>query len=246
MGFYEQMIEALNRSLREDYDGKTSHMGKACGVHPTTLKRLLDGERSTWAQMLGRVADAAGLQIGNDPAEQPQTREVCFVHADSTLCNCPHPPKEVEEDYLAVPMASEPVAAGPGIFPEDEIKGWVLVWRHHPSVRFKTNLVAVQVGRNERSMLPLFSPGDILLIDKDDRDPQPPGKAMLICEPDGASAVKRVSVTKDDGDYSVTFYSDNAKEFPPRSYKLRRDYDGDITKAIAGRVVWAWSDVRDK
>jgi hypothetical protein len=32
------------------------------------LKRLLDGERSTWAKMLGRVADAAGIHVLTDHA----------------------------------------------------------------------------------------------------------------------------------------------------------------------------------
>lgn len=235
------------KSLQKKAWSTQEDLASKSGVSQAQISRFLRGKGTIQFDAACRLMEAIGMTVASfDEACPPQTREVCFVHADSTLGDAITPPKSVAEDYLAVPMASEPVAAGPGLFPADEIQGWVLVWRHHPSVRFKHNLVAVEVGKGERSMLPLFSPGDILLIDKDDRDPQPPGKAMLICEPDGACAVKRVSVTKDDGDYSVTFYSDNAKEFPPRSYKLGRDYEGDISRAIAGRVVWAWSDVRDK
>lgn len=29
-------------------------------------------------------------------------------------------------------------------------------------------------------------------------------------------------------------------------YQRSEDYDSDITKAVVGRVIWAWSDVRNK
>jgi hypothetical protein len=44
----------------------------------------------------------------------------------------------------------------------------------------------------------------------------------------------------------LVFYSDNSREFPPRTFRLGRDYEGDLTRAIAGRVIWAWSDMSHK
>ena len=39
---------------------------------------------------------------------------------------------------------------------------------------------------------------------------------------------------------------DNAATNPPLLYSLREDYGGEISNAIVGRVIWAWSDVRGK
>lgn len=245
MGFYEELIETLNKSLDEDFEGKTSHMGKASEVHPTTLKRLLDGERSKWAQMLGRIADAANVKVMRGGRAADQTREVCFV-APKRLsvenCNAPIP-----EDYIAVPLAAGEVAAGRGLIPQDEIKSWVLVWKNQTAVQFRTNLIAVEIGEGQHSMEPTLHPKDILLVDRDDfRDRfAPPGNIFLVREPDDSVAVKRVSLKPRNGDVMLTFYSDNV-EYPPLLYSLSEDYDGDISRAVVGRVVWAWSDMSRK
>lgn len=81
MGFYEELIQTLNASLNEDFEGKTSRMGKACDVHPTTLKRLLDGERSKWAQMLGRIADAARVTVCRGKASPVEERPLVSPEA---------------------------------------------------------------------------------------------------------------------------------------------------------------------
>jgi hypothetical protein len=71
---------------------------------------------------------------------------------------------------------------------------------------------------------------------------------MLVTEPDpdGGAMVKRVATQRQDGDVELVFYSDNSPEHPPRTYRLGRDYDGDLNRAIAGRVIWAWSDMSRK
>jgi len=246
MGFYEELIQALNSSLEENFDGKMSHMGKACDVHPTTLKRLLSGERSKWAQMLGRVADAAG--VSPSAASTNQTREVCYVAPKRLSVEDVDSP--IPEDYIAVPLAVGEVAAGSGMVPQDFIKSWVLVWKNHESVRLRSNLVAVEVGKGQTSMTPTLHPQDILLVDRDDyRDRfKPPGNIFLVRDPDGDGgvAVKRVTVKPNNGDLNITFYSDNAIEHPPTSFSLEEDFEGEISRAIVGRVVWAWSDMSRK
>ena len=96
-------------------------------------------------------------------------------------------------------------------------------------------------------MQPTLNPGDIVLVDRDDRDVLRPGHMMLVTDPNGAGMIKRVSIEdKQDGDYRITFYSDNGLKYPPRVYSLLKDYAGDWDKVIAGRVIWAWTDVREK
>lgn len=245
MGFYEELIATLNLSLEKDFAGKTSHMGKACEVHPTTLKRLLDGERSKWAQMLGRIADAANVKVKKDGGVTP-ARDVCFVEPKKlSVADMACTP--VPEDYIAVPLAAGEVAAGRGLVTEDYIKSWVLVWKHHNSVRFRSNLIAVEIGKGQDSMVPTLHPQDVLLVDRDDFKDHfaPPGNIFLIREPDNSVAVKRVALKQRNGDMFVTFYSDNV-EHSPMLYSLKEDYENDISRAVIGRVVWAWSDMSRK
>ena len=134
-----------------------------------------------------------------------------------------------------------------GYIPQEKVKSWFLAWRHHPAVRFRRNLIAVEIGPQSTSMQPTLNPGDIVLVDRDERDVQRPGHMMLVTDPDGGGMVKRVSIEdRGNGDYRITFYSDNAALHPPLVYSLREDYAGDWDKVIAGRVIWAWTDMREK
>lgn len=227
-------------------------MADALEVDPSQLNRFLDGERGLSAETIGRILDGLGARMVLPGAEAevaaPTAREVCFVSARSTLGagggrDLPLPQSE---DYFAVPLAHSAAAAGPGILPEDQVRGWVLVWRHHESVRFRSDLVAVEIGKGEMSMVPTLHPGDIVLVDRAERSPDPAGKIMLVCDPEGGCAVKRVSARPVEGDTELVFYSDNSREFPPMVRRLRRDYGGELASAIGGRVVWAWSDMTRK
>jgi len=248
MGFTDDVRQAL---LSRIGPGKrypnNKRMADELEVDPSQLNRFLKKERGLNADSLGHILDRIGVTItfGDEPADA--AREVCFRLPGKTRTegNTPDPQPE---DYLAVPLAASPVAAGPGLIPEDKVEGWVLVWRHQESIRFRSNLVAVEVGKNELSMVPTLHPGDIVLVDRNDRDPSPAGKIMLVCEPgeEGGAMVKRVNTKRLDDDVELIFYSDNSREFPPTTYRLGRDYDGDITRAIGGNVVWAWSDMTRK
>ena len=96
-------------------------------------------------------------------------------------------------------------------------------------------------------MQPTLNPGDIVLVDRDDRDVTRAGHMMLVLDPlDDSGMIKRVSVREKDDDFQITYYSDNAAKWPPCIYSLKNDFGGDWDRAIIGRVIWAWADVRDK
>ena len=248
MGFTEDIRQAL---LGRIGPGKrysnNKRMADELDIDPSQLNRFLKKERGLNADSLGHILDRMGATItfGDEPADA--AREVCF-----RLPGKVQPEKDASapqsEDYLAVPLAASPVAAGPGLIPEDQIEGWVLVWRHQESIRFRPNLVAVTVGKNEVSMIPALHPGDIVLVDRNDRDPSPAGKIMLVREPGmgGETTIKRVNTRRLADDVEIVFYSDNSREFPPATHLLGKDYDSDITRAIGGNVVWAWSDMTRK
>ncbi|PWM54973.1 MAG: phage repressor protein [Bacillota bacterium] len=180
------------------------------------------------------------------PAVQEVTRDVCWVNAKIMPAG-EHVAPPVAEDYLAAPLVGE-VGAGPGYLPQESVESWFLVYKHVPAIMGRRNLIAVEIGKTSTSMLPLLSPGDIVLVDRDDIDVSHAGHIMLVRDPEGAGMVKRVSVQPTPGgkDFSIQFYSDNAATNPPLLYSLREDYGGEISNAIVGRVIWAWSDVRGK
>ncbi len=273
MSFTSNLREMLWRKVGEEkaYPNR-KRMADALGVDPSQLNRFLDGERGLSVDTLGRILDGLGARIvlpepgaapglpphgGQHPGgsesqpgegRQPVSpREVCIVSASPTGAAplAAHRPPE-SEDYLAVPLASMRLAAGPGRIPEEAVLGWVLVWRHHESVRFRNDLVAVEVGRGEQAMTPALHPGDIVLVDRAERAPDPAGRLMLVCEADGGCAIKRVATKPVEGDMELVFYSDNSRDCPPTVYRLQRDYGGELQRAIGGRVIWAWSDMTRK
>jgi hypothetical protein len=247
MGLHEE-IRALFVRAAKDRFANTNRMALETGVEQGSLSRFLNGKGSMRLDMAAKVLDVLGARLvfpARKEEAKPQTRDIEFVKPRIVGVENGAPPP-ASEDYLAVPLAEEAIAAGPGLMPQDALRGWVIVWRHHDSVRFRTNLVAVEIGKGQTSMVPHLHPGDIVLVDKADRSPDVDGKIMLVCDPDGGCAVKRVSSRNIDGDIELVFYSDNAAGNPPRVFRLDRDYGGDLHAAIGGRVVWAWSDMTRK
>jgi hypothetical protein len=221
-------------------------MADALGIDPSQLNRFMDGERGLSVESLGRVLDGLGARIVlPGDAEAEKAREVRFSHP--LMASASHGPQALSgEDYCAVPLADMPVAVGPGRIPEKAVQGWVLVWRHHESVRFRNDLVAVSIGQGELSMSPALHPGDIALVDRAERSPDPGGKLMLVREPGGGGMVRRVAGRPVEGDMELVFYADDPKKYPPSVFRLQRDYGGELSSAICGRVVWAWSDMTRK
>lgn len=244
MGIYEKAMEALRGTIAENHKSAQA-FAEQLGINPPTLTRWLSGQRVPSFAALAPILDAMGADLIFRGEGEP-SREVCFV--SPKRLNVIDAETPIPEDYIAVPLASGEVAAGRGMIAEDQIKSWVLVWKNHDSVRFRTNLMAVEIGKGQSSMVPTLHPQDILLVDRDDFNSRftPPGNIFLVREPDDSVTVKRVTIKQRNGDMMLTFYSDNAVEHPPMSYSLGEDYQGDVSRAVVGRVVWAWSDMSRK
>lgn len=242
MGFREDFKTMVLTAIK-GHDNPTA-FAKACGIDSASMSKFLNGKQAgVGFENVAKVFDYLGVSAKMD---RSATKEVCFVAPKRLSVENRDAP--IPEDYIAVPLAEGEVAAGRGMIPQDEIQSWVLVWKNHDAVRFRTNLIAVEIGKGQNSMVPTLHPQDILLVDRDDfRDRfTPPGNIFLVREPDSSVTVKRVTVKPRNGDMMITYYSDNAVEHPPMSWSLTEDYDGDIAKAIIGRVVWAWSDMSRK
>ena len=222
--------------------GTAAALAAASGVSPANLSHWLSGKRNPRLAEISIILDLLGAKASLQDGES--SRDVCFVNAKVVPAG-EYVAPPVAEDYIAAPLVGE-VGAGPGYLPEDDIKSWFLVYKRLEAIRYRRNLIAVEIGRTSYSMKPTLNPGDIVLVDRDDRDVSRPGHMMLVMEPDSSGMVKRVSVQEKDDDFSITYYSDNAAKYPPVIYSLKNDFCDDWDKAIVGRVIWAWADVREK
>lgn len=246
MGNFEKYLRFANDLTNGTHSRfrTKAELAEFAGIAPSQVKKYQTASDMKNIEKFFAFLDKLGVNLDFEPNPEPD-RDVCFVNAKIAPIGAGITPPQ-SEDYIAAPMVGE-VGAGLGYIPQDEVKSWFLAYRHHPAVRFRRNLIAVEIGSASTSMQPTLNPGDIVLVDRDDRDVQRPGHMMLVTDPDGAGMVKRVAIEdKQDGDYRITFYSDNGAKHPPMVYSLLKDYAGDWDKVIAGRVIWAWTDVREK
>lgn len=246
MGNFEKYLRFANDLTNGTHSRfrTKAELAEFAEIAPSQVKKYQTASDMKNIEKFFAFLDKLGVNLDFEPNPEPD-RDVCFVNARIAPIGAGITPPQ-SEDYIAAPMVGE-VGAGLGYIPQDEVKSWFLAYRHHPAVRFRRNLIAVEIGAHSTSMQPTLNPGDIVLVDRDDRDVLRPGHMMLVTDPDGAGMVKRVSIEdKQDGDYRITFYSDNGAKHPPMVYSLLKDYAGDWDKVIAGRVIWAWTDVREK
>ncbi len=247
MKFQESVLALLREYSEKEHGGDVKATAKTLGVEHVTLWHWLRGTRSPNLSQLSRAMDTLGIGVSS-PRRSDTTREICFIN--------PHVVPAGEsallpdsEDYLAVPLVGE-AGAGPGIIPQNRIESWVLVYRNHRSVMRRTNLLAVEVGKNQRSMTPTLHPGDIVLVDRNDWGQEgfhAPGNIFLVREPgqEGGGKVKRIALSGKGKAAIITFYSDNVTENEPEPYPMHA-YDYDLRAAVVGRVVWAWADLSRK
>ena len=239
--FHQQVLDIIREAVKQY--GSAAALSRATGVSTANLSRWINGKQIPRLNEISPIMAILGV-APQGPNPEPD-KDVCFVNAKiAPIGEGIEPPQS--EDYIAAPMVGE-VGAGLGYIPQDEVKSWFLAYRHHPAVRFRRNLIAVEIGAHSTSMQPTLNPGDIVLVDKNDRNIQHCGHIMLVTDPEGAGMIKRVAINdKKDDDYRIIFYSDNNLQHPPLVYSLRNDYAGDWDKVVAGRVIWAWTDVREK
>lgn len=238
-----EILEILRVFIKEKFADNIREAARNLPVKEITLRQWLDGSRKPKLVSLEPLLPYLGISFGKKEAEAD--KDVCFVNAMLAEASDNIPPPS-QEDYIAAPLVGE-AGAGPGYLPEESVKSWFLVFRNLPAIRHRRNLIAVEIAKGSVSMQPTLNPGDIVLVDRDDRSVSHPGHIMLVRDPlDGSGMIKRVSVQDEKPEVQITFYSDNAAHYPPQVYSVAKDFDGDLDKAIVGRVIWAWSDMRGK
>ena len=146
-------------------------------------------------------------------------------------------------DFVAIPIVKD-VDLLTDYVPKENRQSWALVDRDAPSIRGRKNMVCVEIHDN--LMMPTIGPDDWCLIDRD-KHMEESGRMYLCRNPSGTrTAVRRVTFKHEGGDIYIICVNDNHTLARAEVYSLKRDYDGDITKAILGQVVWIRADARNK
>ena len=244
--FFQSIIEVLRSYVNAKHHGNVSSAARALNVSIQTLHTWMNGTRRPQLAAISPALDELKATVVlPDQRPSPATKDVCFVDAQIVPAGEHIEPPQAE-DYLAAPMVGE-VGAGRGIIAQDDVISWFLVYRHALPAAHSRDLFAVEIAKGSTSMQPTLYPGDIVLVDKGASIDGCFGRMMLVRDPDdGSGMIKRVELKPLKDDTLITFYSDNAAEWPPMIYSLNDDFDGDLSNAIVGRVIWAWSDVRNK
>ena len=135
------------------------------------------------------------------------------------------------KDYLSVPVVEGGIAANPA----GQISGEAIeffLWIHRSQIKGLNNLVAVHLALDADSMEPTLHPGDLVVIDRDDRELTPRGLYAVRLPDLESCAVKRVQPVPDQ--QLVLLLSDNPQYLPqpvPWHEQL-----------VIGRVVWSWTN----
>jgi transcriptional regulator with XRE-family HTH domain len=243
MSFQQDIIKALNYGLDKYYQGKYSHLAKAAGVHGTTVKKILSGERVVWLGSLSRIADAAKIRVcQEDDSISVEPILKCFPHDDQT-----------ENDFCHIPLIDATGAmkyiddVKMQTIPEISPIRHVHISKHIGFIQYRSGLIAMEIPANANCMSTTLNPGDIVVIDINECSPQsPPGNIYLVHEPgDNKAQVKRVRTQRvHDSDFLV-FYGDNP-ELGPKMFCLDRDYNGRLKDALKGKVVAAFTSMSMK
>ncbi len=247
MKFQNSALAVLRDYADREHGGDVKATAKDLGVEHVTLWHWLRGSRRPNLSQLAKAMDVLGVGISS-PKANVTTQEVCFTTLHTVPGGDNAPPPHAK-DYLAVPMVAE-ASAGPGVIPPSQIENWMLLCRSHRSVMRRNNLLAVEIGKNQRSMVPTLHPGDLVLVDRNDWGQtgiHTPGNVFLVREPgqDTGGKVKRITLSGKGKASIITFYSDNVLENEPEPYPMHA-YNYDLRAAVVGKVIWSWADISRK
>lgn len=134
-------------------------------------------------------------------------------------------------EYLQVPLVEGRIAANPaGLIPGESVESQV--WLPRSELCGRSELVAVRLASGADSMEPSLHPGDLVVIDRGDREITPRGLYAVRLPDLESCTIKRLQPVPDKP--YVLLLSDNPKYDP-----LPVDWHENL---IIGRVVWSWTN----
>lgn len=227
------VIGSTLKAARERKGKSQAELSRDSGVPQSHISFIEADKKSPGGEVIAKLARALGvstdyLLTGHDaparlsPDELPQP----VVRFASSLDQAAAAAGERTEDFRAVPLVEDAVAAGAPRVMSEQVEGWA--WVYGPLVGRRTDLVAVRIAGD--SMAPALLAGSVVVVDRGDRRISPRG--IYLVRQDGGCTVKRLELDGQD----VILIPEN------REYREARIHvaDGQETPVV-GRVVWSWT-----
>ncbi len=222
----KRLSETLGREIKEQLVSKwVNH-----GIPEDTLFRIHEGFKRESGPSSAYAPEPAAQWRGRLP---PVSRLEVWTHEEYR-----ERVNELEgpESYTAIPLISDPIAAGAGaVVAENNIEGFAIIYSDWvPAGR----VTAVRV--TGESMTPTLPEGSLIAVH---HAPAFIEDGRLYCLYDRASEgaiVKRIRLTDYAGTYIVESDNPDGARFPPMVW--RRDEPEEVqTFRMIGRVIWSWT-----
>ena len=243
MAFTEDLINALNHGLQIKYDGKYSLLAKAAGVHATTVKKILGGERTKWLGVLGQIADATSIQIKqkNAGSSDEEIQDSRLGDKASASDNVKAIPQIAFDDVLTFIDSQIQTLDETNLSTTLE---YIQIPKNNEYIKYRHALVALELPADSTSMSPSLNPGDLLIVDIHDRIPQSaPGNIYLVCDPATEKAlVRRVGKTHKKGNDFLVYYTDNTL-VTPTMFNIETELGGRLENGLKGKLVAAFCNM---
>lgn len=229
------LLNAALDVIRQAASGKPyanqAELARAVNVSEANISRWLSGAATPTLKILDPVLQVLGVRLvlPSELDHQSSTDLIVSGSVDS-------------RKYPLVPLKG---SAGMSPIPDDDNSSteWIPV----PGGRqeMMQNISAWRVS--ERGMLPLLTPGDIVLVEEGPVGRLRSNEIYLVQEPPsygGRILFRRASKTPLGEPPAVFFYADNVQEgFTAIIYSLRLYPNSDIRQAVLGRAVRLWADL---
>ena len=222
MSFYDCVMTILDAAVRDA--ASISELARWCGIEKSSLAKWHNRTNAPRLKDIAPLMDAMGCSI------------VC---KDEGLFK----DTSRDEDFIAVPVIKDPDNLEPGYIPPNNIRGWCHVERSYESVSGRSDLIVIQI--EDDMMAPAIPRGSMVLVDRSSQADEY-GKIFLVRYPHSRkTAIRRVFINDKEHDRKIIFANDNPTYKDPEFFFLKKDYHGDIKRALLGRAIWLRKNIFD-
>lgn len=159
-----QTIAKKIKDFRISRGWSQNELGLKLSIAPKVLELYEQGKCQFSSDLIQKFSDAFEVHpsaLTDDGSLQFQSPQLKIFQTTSAQKD----PQVSGEDFVSVPLTESAIAAGQPIIPQENIEDYVLL--HIRAAGKRTNLVASRVDGH--SMEPTLHPGDIVVIDRDDK-----------------------------------------------------------------------------
>lgn len=239
MTLEHDITSGIDRLVKKKF-GSYNKMCREFGIKQATLSKFCTGANSGY-KFVAEILDKLGVRL-LWPDQVSETKRPVIMNA----------PKETPEGFAisnrtrAIPILPIDEVSDFGAMDAVNITDWCLLEGNISTLLNRNNLVAVRLDRDQRHLGHLIRPGDLVVVDREDKsvNEDRDGNIFLVKDPWDGFAIKRATLRQQNENFILLFYSDSG-EFPPSTIDIN-DLGEDIQQAVVGRIVHARIDMTKK